>query len=210
MSDNSQPTAASPVSASGYPVPPAPHVPSNAPGGPGGGYVQTAPGAPPVYVPPTANAPVPPPAPTPFPAPAATPVATPGSALGTVALIVAILAVVVSSILSATTGFAAAQGAISHAGINSPGGLESLSDEQALALLSPVRGLVLWAEIGFWAGTVLGLWALIQGIVAIATRRGRGRGIAATIVAAAGPIVYGVAVTIAVIVGIAVAAPTYY
>ncbi len=79
-----------------------------------------------------------------------------------------------------------------------------------LALLSPVRGLVLWAEIGFWAGTVLGLWALVQGIVAIATRRGRGQGIAAVIVAAAGPILYGVAVTAAVIVGIVAATPVYY
>jgi len=140
----------------------------------------------------------------------ATPRPAAGAALGTVALIVAIVAVAVSSILSAITGFAAAEGAIAHSAISSPGGLEGLSDDQALALLSPVRGLVLWAEIGFWTGTVLGLWALIQGIVAIATRRGRGRGIAAIILAAVGPIVYGVAVTIAVIVGIAVAAPGYY
>ena len=60
-----------------------------------------------------------------------------------------------------------------HAVGISPEGLESFTEEQLLALLSPVRDLVLWAEIGFWAGTVLGIWALIQGIVAIATRRGQ-------------------------------------
>ena len=42
----------------------------------------------------------------------------------------------------------------------SPEGLENLSEDQLLALLSPVRGLVLWAEIGYWTGTVLGLTAL--------------------------------------------------
>ncbi|QOC29143.1 hypothetical protein IC744_01500 [Microbacterium hominis] len=112
--------------------------------------------------------------------------------------------------LSTVTAFAAASGAVAHAGVSSTAALENLSDDQVLALLSPVRGLVLWAEIGFWAGTVLGLWALVQGIVAITTRRGRGQGIAAVIVAAAGPILYGVAVTAAVIVGIVAATPVYY
>ena len=88
----------------------------------------------------------------------------------------------------------------------SPEGLENLSETQLLALLSPVRTLVLWAEIGFWAGTVLGIWALIQGIVAIATRRGRGQGIAAVVIAALGPIAYGVAVGIGETLGVAAGA----
>lgn len=177
------------------PAPPAPVPPAAAPNGwAPGGYVQTAPGAPPVYLPPAA---------------APRPVEAPSTALGAIALIVAVCAIVVSSILSATTGFAAANGAVAHAALTSPSSLENLSDTEALALLSPVRGLVLWAEIGFWTGTLLGIWALIQGIVAIATRRGRGQGIAAVIAAAAGPIVYAVAVTVALVAGIAAAVPTY-
>ena len=37
-----------------------------------------------------------------------------------------------------------------HAVGISPEGLESFTEEQLLALLSPVRDLVLWAEIGYW------------------------------------------------------------
>ncbi|AXA95401.1 MULTISPECIES: hypothetical protein [unclassified Microbacterium] len=177
------------------PVPPA-VTRAPGPGGPAwptGGYVQSVPGAPPVYLPPSVTPPAP----------------TTSKALGTIAVIVAICAVAFSSVLSATTSFAAASGAVAHAGLTSTRPLEHLSDDQTLALLSPVRGLVLWAEIGFWSGTVLGVWALIQGIVAIASRRGRGQGIGAVIVAAAGPIVYAVAVTLAVLAGVVAAIPTY-
>jgi hypothetical protein len=62
------------------------------------------------------------------------------------------------------------------------------------AVLSPVREWVLTGEIAFWVGTVLGIWALVQGIVAIVTGRGRGAGIAAVIVAALGPFVFGAVV----------------
>ncbi|KXZ60422.1 hypothetical protein Mlaev_01500 [Microbacterium laevaniformans] len=175
------------------PVPPAV---TRAPG-PGawhaGGYVQSVPGAPPVYLPPSATTPPP----------------APSKALGTIALIAAVCAVAVASALSATTSFAAATGAVARADLTSTRSLEHLSDDQTLALLSPVRGLVLWAEIGFWAGTALGVWALIQGIVAIASRRGRGQGVGAVIVAATGPIVYAVAVTLAVLAGVVAAIPTY-
>jgi hypothetical protein len=58
------------------------------------------------------------------------------------------------------------------------------------SFLTPVRDWVLMGEIAFWAGTVLGIWALVQGIVAIATRRGRGAGIAAVVIAAVGPFVF--------------------
>lgn len=177
------------------PVPPA-VTRAPGPGGPAwptGGYVQSVPGAPPVYLPPSVTAPAP----------------TTSKTLGTIAVIVAICAVAFSSVLSATTSFAAASGAVAHAGLTSTRPLEHLSDDQTLALLSPVRGLVLWAEIGFWSGTVLGIWALIQGIVAIASRRGRGQGIGAVIVAAAGPIVYAVAVTLGVLAGVVAAIPTY-
>ena len=61
------------------------------------------------------------------------------------------------------------------------------------SVLSPVRDWVLLAEISFWVGTVLGIWAIVQGIVAIVTRRGRGAGIAAVVVGALGVLVFAVA-----------------
>lgn len=171
------------------PPPPAP---------PQWGYVQPAPGAPPVFAAPPVG----------YGAthPSAEPPAAAPATLGASALGVALLAVVGATLLSTITGFAAAEGAMRHAIGVSPEGLENLTDTQLLALLSPVRTLVLWAEIGFWAGTVLGIWALIQGIVAIATRRGRGQGIAAVVIAALGPLAYGVAVGIAVTLGVATGA----
>lgn len=155
-----------------------------------GRWTQTAPGSPPVFS--GAGAPSVPP--------------SRGSATGMVALIVAVVAVTVSAVLSAITGFLAAHAAMAHAIELSPSGLENLSEHQVLSLLSPVRGLVLWAEIGFWVGTILGLWALVQGIVAIATRAGRGQGIAAVVVAAAGPVLFGVVVGAAITAGIAAGA----
>jgi hypothetical protein len=58
------------------------------------------------------------------------------------------------------------------------------------SILTPVRGWVLLGELAFWAGTILGIWAIVQGIVAIVKNRGRGWGIAAVVVAAIGPIVF--------------------
>lgn len=126
--------------------------------------------------------------------------------LGVVALTLALLAVIGGTIVSATTAFAAAMGAMTRAVEVSPSGLEDLSSDQLLALLSPVRGLVLWAEIGFWAATVIGIWALVQGIVAIWARRGRGPGIGAVVVAALGPVLYFLIVGAATISGVAAGA----
>lgn len=220
MSENPQ---EAPASAPGAPVVPVAPVTPTVPAHPvvGGAYVQTTPGAPPVYVavdphPPVApTAPVVPSAPvlpavpdlaTPFATPAPTPASAAGTSrlLGVSALIVALAGVIAATLVSSFAGFEAARGAVAHAGLSSLDSLEYLSDDQALALLSPVRARVLWGEIGFWAGGLLGVWAIVQGIVAIATRRGRGPGIAAVVVAAAGPIFYGVAVTIAVLAGLAI------
>jgi len=138
-----------------------------------------------------------------FPAPMAAPdVRERSSRLGSLALVIAVLAVAGASILSAVTAFPAAVGAMTDALALSPEGLENLANAQLLGVLSPVRGLVLWAEIGFWAGTALGIWALVQGIVAIASRRGRGPGIAAVLLAALGPVLFAVIVGVAVITGI--------
>lgn len=209
MSENPQ---EAPASAPVAPMPPAA----------GGAYVQTTPGAPPVYVAVDPNPPVPAahtalygptgpvvPAPAAIAAPDTTPVPGTSRMLGVSALIVALVGVIAATLLTSITGFEAARGAVAHAGLNSTYSLEHLSDDEALALLSPVRGLVLWAEIGFWAGALLGIWAIVQGIVATATRRGRGPGVGAIVLAAVGPIVYGVAVTIAVLAGMAVGMQTY-
>jgi hypothetical protein len=62
------------------------------------------------------------------------------------------------------------------------------------AVLTPVRDWVLLGEAAFWVGTVLGIWALSQGIVAIAKARGRTAGIIAVILACLAPIFFGIAV----------------
>ncbi len=121
---------------------------------------------------------------------------------GVIALVVALVAVVGATVLSASASFLAAAGAARRGFAIAPEGLENLSNEQLLALLSPVRGLVLWAEIGFWAGTVLGIAAIVIGIVAIVRHAGRGLGIAAVVVAAVAPFAYGVVVFVAVVLGV--------
>lgn len=179
---------------------------------PPGGYIQPTPGAPPVYVGPAATGP--------GYAPGYAPGYTPGAlappappapneqrkTLGVVALVLAVVATIGASILSATTGAIAAFEAARRAFETSPLGLEEFSTDQLLAFLSPVRELVLWAEIGFWAGTILGIWALVQGIIAIVTRRGRGLGIAAVVIAALGPLLFASVVSTAVLGAIGAAA----
>lgn len=71
-----------------------------------------------------------------------------------------------------------------------------------MSLLTPVREWVLAGEMSFWIGTALGLWALVQGIVAIVTRRGRPAGIVAVIVAIIAPIFFGFAVWLSLVAGI--------
>jgi hypothetical protein len=105
-----------------------------------------------------------------------------------VAFILSLLAAVVAPIVAAVAGWGIG------AGIGAQQ-LTDLSQENAstsaiLAALTPVRGQVLAVEIAFWAGFILGVWAIVQGIVAIARRRGRGFGIAAIIVAVIGPFAY--------------------
>jgi hypothetical protein len=110
------------------------------------------------------------------------------SALGAVAFILSLLAAVGAPIVVsfAAWGIGTGLGSQEFTTLteNSP------STSVLLAALTPVRGQVLAAEIAFWAGTILGIWAIIQGIVAIAKRRGRGFGIAAIVVAVIGPFVF--------------------
>ncbi|WP_105565505.1 hypothetical protein [Microbacterium halophytorum] len=56
------------------------------------------------------------------------------------------------------------------------------------AVLAPARSAVIAAEVGFWLGTVLGLWALVQGIVAARRPVGRTAAVWAIVVAAAAPL----------------------
>ena len=175
---------------------PSPVPPPPAPGGYPAGYAvraqpsagaapypqQVAPGAPaPVYqAPPGAFAGpaggylVPP-------APGGTP--HPGPALGRVALILALIATVALTAVGAVLAGQIAQGASSTVTVSS-------FESGSLAFLTPVRDLVLWFEITGWTATALGIWALVQGIVAIVKRRGRGAAIAAVVIAVLGPFVY--------------------
>lgn len=181
-------TQAHPAPPQAYPpappaYPPAPPAPT-----------QPYPGAPPQYYP---QHPDPRFAPSAFAAPyAVTPPAdlpappfAPRSAiLGIVALIVAIVAVVGAGITGAVAAFRIGLGAGRELAMHPPGA------DFDLSVLSPVREWVLLGEVAFWIGTVLGVWALVQGIVAIVTRRGRGAAIAAVIVAALGIVVFGIVV----------------
>lgn len=116
-------------------------------------------------------------------------------ALGRVALILALVATV-----GASVALAIALGAIG-AGIGPR--LQGISPTTGLEILTPVRDWVLLAEIAAWGGTALGLWALVQGIVAVVKRRGRGAGIAAIVIAALGPFVAGAAAFLGAVLGIA-------
>src|SRR5688500_18179683 len=148
----------------------------------------TAPAARPVYAPPPGYS-----GPYPIgahPGPASAPggpAAERGSRLGIVALIAAFGAAILAPIGAAVAAFNIGLGA----------GREIATQRMDIgfdwSILTPVRDWVLLAEISFWAGTVLGTWAIVQGIVAIVTRRGRGAGIAAVIVGALGVVVFAVA-----------------
>ncbi len=119
----------------------------------------------------------------------ATPQRQSGS-LGILALILALVAAVVAPIIAGAAGF--------EIGARIPAGLTDAdpNDPDFLALLSPARDQVLWAEIAFWAGTLAGIAAIVVGILAIRKRQRRGLGIAALVLAALGPILYTVVLTV--------------
>lgn len=120
------------------------------------------------------------------PAGAVPPPATPArsSVLGAVALGLGILATVgatvVGSIATWQIGLGAGRAIASH-----PRG-----SDFDWSLLAPVREHVLAGELSFWIGTALGVAALVLGLVAIVTGRGRVTGIVATVIAALGPILF--------------------
>ncbi|MBD3942405.1 hypothetical protein IF188_11915 [Microbacterium sp. NEAU-LLC] len=174
-----------------------PDAPQNPPAAPGG---WAPPGAPPfgtpsgaapassgAYAPPAGYAapqgfgmPAAPAAPSRPPAPSRH-----GSGLGLTALVLALVATLGATVGGAIAGF--------NIGLGAGKGLAYLPMDGSWdwSILTPVRDWVLLGEVSFWFGTVLGVWALVQGIVATVSRRGRGLGIAAIVVAAIGPIVFG-------------------
>lgn len=110
------------------------------------------------------------------------------------ALILALIAAVVTPIVVGVAGF--------EIGRRIPGGLDT-SDRDFLSVLAPARDQVLWAELSFWTGTVLGIAAIVIGILAIRKKQARGAGIAALIVAVLGPIIFWVVLLVSVSTGTA-------
>ncbi|GAA1958168.1 hypothetical protein [Microbacterium deminutum] len=110
-----------------------------------------------------------------------------GFGLGLVALIVAIVAAVIPAILVSIATFEIGLGAGHELA------MRPIDAGFEWSVLTPVRGWVLLAEVSFWVGTILGVWAIAQGLVAIVRNRGRGLAIAAVVVAVVGAIGYAVA-----------------
>jgi len=138
----------------------------------------------------------------PLPEPTADPFgATPSSrTLGLVALIVAAVVVLAASIGVAIAGYPLGEAA-GHAFASTPVG-QSVDP----AWMSSLQGWVAVLEVAFWLGTLGGMWALIQGLIAVATNRGRAFGIAASVVAVAGPVIFTAAGTMTMLAGYATAA----
>lgn len=128
------------------------------------------------------------------------PVAAPpvrGAGLGVVAFVLAAVAAVGTSIVGAVAAFRIGVGTGQEIT------LTTSADDFDWSLLTPVRDWVLLGEVAFWVGTALGIWALVQGIIAITKNAGRGWGIAAVVVATIGPIAFGTGVQLCLIAGFA-------
>lgn len=130
--------------------------------------------------------------------------AQPGSpALGVIALLLSLVAAIIAPLL---VGIVAYQ-------IGSQ--LPSIANDlnmytNDLSFLAPVRDQVLWGEISFWAGTLVGVAAVVIGIFAIAKRRGRAQGIAGLIIALVAPFIYFIVLFFALMVGAGAGAVATY
>jgi len=125
----------------------------------------------------------------------------PDGTLGVVALIDGVIALVGASIAVSIAAYQIGHGAGRQLAAR------ALTADFDWSILAPVRDWVLLGEISFWVGTVFGLWALAQGIVAIVTGRGRGAGIAAVALAVAGPIAFFIALNVFLGLGLAAGFP---
>lgn len=126
--------------------------------------------------------------------------ARPSGLFGTISLVLALLAAVVTPIIAGIAAF--------EIGRVLPQGVTTTTTED-LSVLSPARDQVLWAELSFWIGTVLGIAAIVLGIIAIAKRRGRGTGIAAIVVAVLGAVIFFTVLVAALAAGGAAGFATY-
>ncbi|HYJ50062.1 MAG TPA: hypothetical protein VEX12_09105 [Microbacterium sp.] len=106
------------------------------------------------------------------------------SGLGVVAFLLAVLAAVGATILGSIAAYRIGLGTGREIA------LRPLDIDFDWSILAPVREWVLVGEVAFWVGTVLGIWALVQGIVAIVKGRGRGWAVAAVVLAVLGPIAF--------------------
>ncbi|MDI6944100.1 hypothetical protein QMO46_11405 [Microbacterium barkeri] len=123
------------------------------------------------------------------------PVPAPSAALGRVALLLALVALVGGTLVIGVCCFLV--------GVQAGRTDFAAATEFDWSLLTPVRDAVLTGEITAWVATSLGVWALIQGIVAIARRRGRGAGIAAVVIAAVAPVIVATSAAIGFSIGLA-------
>jgi hypothetical protein len=139
---------------------------------------------------------------SPLPEPTADPFggARRGGALGLVAVLGAAVIVLATTITVAIAGYPVGQAA-GFAFAAAPVG-EGVDP----TWLTPLQGWIAVVEVAFWVGTLGGLWALIQGLIAVAGDRGRGMGLAAVAVAIAGPVVFTAAGTMTMLAGYATAA----
>ena len=144
-------------------------------------------GPPHAYAPPAGYAP-PPQGYGPYVPSAAAPPVRRGAGLGVVAFVLAVVAALGATVVGCLAGFNIGLGTGREIA------LRPMDIDFDWSILTPVREWVLWGEIAFWAGTVLGTWALVQGIIAIVKDRGRGWGVAAVVIAVIGPIAFAVGV----------------
>lgn len=123
--------------------------------------------------------------------------------LGIIAFALGIVALVVAPILGGISGY--------QVGFGLPSVVEHI-DQAAddLSFLSPVRDQVLLGEIGFWAGTLTGIAAIVLGIMAIAKRQGRGWGITALILGVVAPAIFFTALSVMLAAGAGAGAVSFY
>lgn len=112
--------------------------------------------------------------------------------LGALALVVALITAVLTPIISGFAGYEIGRRIPNLAGID---------DSDSLAFLAPARDQVLWAEISFWAGTILGITAIVLGIIAIVRKQGRGLGVTGLIIASIAPAIFFITLFIGIGIG---------
>lgn len=106
---------------------------------------------------------------------------TPTKTLGIVAFIVGLVVIIASPVVSIVTGNLLGPHEVSGGfSANFAAGANSHDPQLELAGLLAVAQLLL--------GSLLGIWALVQGIVAVRTRRGRAFGTLAIVLASVAPI----------------------